>query len=72
MKESTLVSMQRDIETLKKVATNAIKQLDYQQGVLGGIIAALGEMPEYAKALEVVVNKAKEELEGDKPPTELE
>ena len=73
MKESTLIAIQKDNELLKKAVTRAIAQLDYQQQVLGGMIAALELMPEYKTALDTITKEAQKEIdEANKAKTELE
>ena len=72
MKESTLVQMRNDIDTLKNVCTRAIQQLDYQQNVIGGILGALDNMEGYHEAVDKMVAEAKAEVEAQAPKTELE
>lgn len=73
MKEQILIAMQKDIVMLKNVATKAIKQLEYQQGILGGVLESMKLMPGYQDALDKMASMAAEkQLQEEPKKTELD
>jgi hypothetical protein len=70
MKENELVIMRNKIESLTRVVDFMLTEIDNSKTMVIGMYQLIKEMPGYENAIEIISEKAKEELKEKEETTE--